>query len=192
MATILLIDNADSFTYNLVDQLRSDNHKVMIYRNNIPIAIILKKLLEIKKPILMISPGPGIPSKAGCVPNLIKKLQGHVPIIGICLGHQAIIEHYGGKIIQAKKIMHGKISSIYHDNYDMFSGILNPMRVARYHSLIGTKIPEKLIVNAYYKDIVMAVKSNFDKICGFQFHPESILTTHGSCLLNNTISWALE
>lgn len=190
MSNIILIDNIDSFTYNLVDQLRSNNHKVIIYRNKLPISIILKKIFSMKNPILMISPGPGAPSHAGCVPNLIKKLKGIIPIIGICLGHQAIVESYGGKIISAKEILHGKYSSIVHDNKYMFKNITNPMQVGRYHSLITDNIPNTLTVNAYYKNVVMAVRNDKHKICGFQFHPESILTTEGEKLLNQTILWA--
>lgn len=191
MADILLIDNIDSFTYNLVDQLRANNHKVIVYRNQLPINIILKKMLYMKKPILMISPGPGLPALAGCVPELIKKLIGRVPIIGICLGHQAIVEAYGGVVMQSGNILHGKSSKINHDNKYMFSNMPNPLSVGRYHSLIAKKIPKCLKVNACYKDMVMGVRNNFDKVCGFQFHPESILTTQGEKLLNQTISWTL-
>lgn len=190
MAEIILIDNIDSFTYNLVDQLRINNHKVIVYRNQLPISIILKKITTMKKPILMISPGPGLPSSAGCVPDLIKKIRGKIPIIGICLGHQAIVESYGGLVAQAGEILHGQYSKIHHDNKYMFSNITNPLSVARYHSLIANKIPNKLKVNAYYKNMVMAVRNNSDRVCGFQFHPESILTTQGKKLLNQTISWA--
>lgn len=190
MADILLLDNIDSFTYNLVDQLRSNKHKVLIYRNYISPEFIIKILSAMHRPILMLSPGPGTPSNAGCMSYLIKKLHGHIPIIGICLGHQAIIEFYGGNIVQAEEIVHGKVSPIYHDNKNMFKGIKNPMLVARYHSLIGTKIPRKLIINAHFKNIVMAVRNDENRICGFQFHPESILTTQGANLLNQTIAWA--
>lgn len=191
MANIFLIDNIDSFTYNLVDQLRNNNHKVIVYRNNLPISLIIKKIIKTKKSILMISPGPGIPSNAGCILELIKILIGKVPIIGICLGHQAIIEVYGGNIVPADEILHGKSSMIHHDEKYMFHNIPNPLPVARYHSLIGKNIPAKLKINAFYKNMVMAVRNNNDKVCGFQFHPESILTTQGEKLLNQTISWAL-
>ncbi|WP_343189654.1 aminodeoxychorismate/anthranilate synthase component II [Buchnera aphidicola] len=193
MANILLIDNFDSFTYNLVEQLRNYNHNVFIYRNNISLNIIIKKLTNMFCPILMFSPGPGIPSKAGCMPKLLSLFKGKIPMIGICLGHQAIVEMYGGKIIFAKKIIHGKTSFITHDNKEMFKNIKNPISVGRYHSFITKKIPSSLIINAITsKKIVMSVRNNLDRICGFQFHPESILTTEGEKLLNKTIKWAIK
>lgn len=191
MAEILLIDNFDSFTYNLVDQLRIKNHKVKIYRNNVPVSFIYKELLTMKNPILIISPGPGIPANAGYVPIIINTLKGKIPIIGICLGHQAIIESYGGIIIKTNNIFHGKISFIIHDGDAMFFKMINPLPVARYHSMVGEKISSNLIVNAYYKKIIMAIRNDFDKTCGFQFHPESILTPQGENLLENTINWVL-
>ncbi|QJC28959.1 glutamine amidotransferase-related protein [Enterobacteriaceae endosymbiont of Plateumaris rustica] len=191
MSNIFIIDNIDSFTYNLVDQIRSLNHKVIIYRNNIPINFLLKKLSKIKHPILLLSPGPGLPSKAGFMPDLLKILIGKLPIIGICLGYQAIIESYGGCIIKSKEIFHGKSSNIIHDNKDMFFGIKNPMNVARYHSLIASEVPNILTINSKYKNIIMSFRYNYHRICGFQFHPESILTPDGDILMKKTIHWAL-
>lgn len=191
MADILLIDNVDSFTYNLVDQLRSSGHNVVIYRNQIPADVILEKLSQLEKPVLMLSPGPGTPSEAGCMPELLKRLRGQLPIIGICLGHQAIVETYGGYVGQAGEILHGKASSITHDDEGMFAGMSNPLPVARYHSLVGSQIPDGLTVNARYGDMVMAVRHDKDRVCGFQFHPESILTSQGARLLEQTLAWAL-
>ena len=191
MADILLIDNVDSFTYNLVDQLRSSGHNVVIYRNQIPADVIIEKLSQREKPVLVLSPGPGTPSEAGCMPELLKRLRGQLPIIGICLGHQAIVETYGGFVGQAGEILHGKASSITHDNEAMFAGMNNPLPVARYHSLVGSQIPEGLTVNARYGDMVMAVRHEEDRVCGFQFHPESILTSQGARLLEQTLAWAL-
>ncbi|QJC28513.1 anthranilate synthase component II [Enterobacteriaceae endosymbiont of Plateumaris consimilis] len=191
MSNVFIIDNVDSFTYNLVDQIRSLNHKVIIYRNNIPINFLLKKLSKIKNPILLLSPGSGLPSKAGFMPNLLKILIGKIPIIGICLGHQALIESYGGCIIRAKEIFHGKSSTIIHDNKDMFYGVKNPMNVARYHSLIANKTPNILTINSKCKNIIMSFRYNFHRTCGFQFHPESILTPDGDILMKKTIHWAL-
>lgn len=190
MADILLLDNIDSFTYNLVDQLRANDHRVLIYRNKLPARAIIKALSAMKNPILMLSPGPGAPANAGCIQHLLKQLCGQMPIIGICLGHQAIVEAYGGNVGQAVEIMHGKASPILHDNQGMFAG-MQDMLVARYHSLIGSQIPATLTVNAYCHNIVMAVRNDVDRVCGFQFHPESILTTQGARLLNQTLSWAL-
>lgn len=191
MANILFIDNVDSFTYNLVDQLRNSKHCVTVYRNTIPADVIIEKLSQMQNPILMLSPGPGTPSEAGCMPELLKRLKGKLPIIGICLGHQAIVESYGGSIVPAGDILHGKASLIEHDEQAMFKGLPNPLPVARYHSLKGENIPNTLTINALCNNIVMAVRNNQDRVCGFQFHPESILTTQGVKLLEQTIEWAL-
>lgn len=191
MANILLLDNVDSFTWNLVDQLRASGHRVTIYRNHIPAEILLERLGEMDNPILMLSPGPGAPSDAGCMPELLKKARGKLPIIGICLGHQAIIEAYGGYVGQAGEILHGKASRIEHDGQAMFAGLSNPLPVARYHSLAGSDIPTELLVNAHFNGMVMAVRHDRDRVCGFQFHPESILTAQGALLLEQTLAWAL-
>ncbi|XBC38175.1 MAG: gamma-glutamyl-gamma-aminobutyrate hydrolase family protein [Buchnera aphidicola (Floraphis choui)] len=188
---IFLLDNIDSFTYNLVDQLRINNHNVIVYRNTISISIVLKKLSQMHNPILMLSPGPGSPENAGCMLKLLKLIRGKMPIIGICLGHQAIVKMYGGNVEYAGEILHGKASLIHHDERDMFFGMPNPFPVARYHSLVCSNIPKILTVNAYYKKVVMAVRNNNERICGFQFHPESILTTQGSEFLKKTIEWTL-
>ncbi|AMH19003.1 anthranilate synthase component II [Hafnia paralvei] len=191
MADILLLDNIDSFTYNLVDQLRSSGHRVVIYRNQIPAEVIINKLTEMENPVLMLSPGPGTPSEAGCMPELLNKLRGKLPIIGICLGHQAIVEAYGGHVGQAGEILHGKASLVEHDGEGMFSGLPSPLPVARYHSLVGSQIPAGLTVNASFNGMVMAVRHDEERVCGFQFHPESILTTQGARLLEQTLEWAL-
>ncbi|ALX95311.1 gamma-glutamyl-gamma-aminobutyrate hydrolase family protein [Serratia sp. JSRIV002] len=191
MADILLLDNVDSFTYNLVDQLRASGHQVVIYRNQIAAEIIIARLQQMEQPILMLSPGPGTPADAGCMPELLQRLRGQMPIIGICLGHQAIVEAYGGHVGQAGEILHGKASSITHDNQGMFAGMANPLPVARYHSLVGSNIPEGLTVNARFGDMVMSVRHDEHRVCGFQFHPESILTTQGARLLEQTLAWAL-
>ncbi|OAT78408.1 anthranilate synthase component II [Mangrovibacter phragmitis] len=191
MADILLLDNVDSFTYNLVDQLRANGHHVVIYRNQVPADTIIARLAELTNPILMLSPGPGAPSEAGCMPELLQRMRGELPIIGICLGHQAIVEAYGGYVGQAGEILHGKASSIEHDGMAMFHDLPNPLPVARYHSLVGSKIPATLTVSASYAGMVMAVRHDTDRVCGFQFHPESILTTQGARLLEQTLAWAL-
>ncbi|HCH49342.1 MAG TPA: anthranilate synthase component II [Proteus sp.] len=190
MATILLLDNIDSFTYNLVDQLRSNNHQVVIYRNNMSTNFIEQKLNELTHPILLLSPGPGAPSQAGCMPELLQRVLGTLPVIGICLGHQAIIEAYGGKVSSCGEILHGKATLAQHDDNAMFENLPNPLPVARYHSLSGEQVPEELIINAWCDNTVMAVRHRQHKTCGFQFHPESILTTKGAQLLEQTIAWA--
>ncbi|PHI30770.1 glutamine amidotransferase-related protein [Budvicia aquatica] len=191
MADILLLDNIDSFTYNLVDQLRASGHSVTVYRNTLPAELIIRQIEGMNKPVLMLSPGPGKPSDAGCMPELLTTLLGKLPIIGICLGHQAIVQAYGGNVGQAGEILHGKSSPITHDGLGMFEGLPSPLPVARYHSLVGTDVPAELTVNAHYNQMVMAVRHDRHRVCGFQFHPESILTTQGARLLNQTLSWAL-
>ncbi|EQB99001.1 glutamine amidotransferase-related protein [Photorhabdus temperata] len=191
MANILLLDNVDSFTYNLVDQLRNKGHQVVIYRNTVATDIIMQQFKALPSPLLMLSPGPGKPSDAGCMPELLEKIIGKIPVIGICLGHQAIIEAYGGKIAAADEILHGKASLAEHDNQAMFADLDNPLPVARYHSLAGCRIPSELTISARCGDTVMAVRHDKHKVCGFQFHPESILTTHGARLLEQTLAWAL-
>ncbi|OTA15161.1 anthranilate synthase component II [Xenorhabdus vietnamensis] len=191
MANILLLDNVDSFTYNLVDQLRTHGHHVVIYRNTVSTNTIITRLNEMKSPLLLLSPGPGKPSEAGCMPELLKHVISQIPVIGICLGHQAIIEAYGGKVSAAQKILHGKATPATHDGKGMFSGLPNPLPVARYHSLTAVHVPTTLIVSASCGDTVMAVRHDEHKVCGFQFHPESILTTRGAKLLEQTLAWAL-
>ncbi|MBS9433103.1 glutamine amidotransferase [Photorhabdus luminescens] len=191
MANILLLDNVDSFTYNLVDQLRNHGHQVVIYRNTVATEMIMQQLSMLSSPLLMLSPGPGKPSDAGCMPQLLQQIIGKIPVIGICLGHQAIIEAYGGEISAADEILHGKASLAEHDNQAMFANLTNPLPVARYHSLAGNKIPSELTISARCGDTVMAVRHNEHKVCGFQFHPESILTTQGAKLLEQTLVWAL-
>ncbi|WP_343128172.1 aminodeoxychorismate/anthranilate synthase component II [Buchnera aphidicola (Takecallis taiwana)] len=186
---ILLIDNFDSFTYNIVDQLRVNGYAVIIYRNTVSLNIILSTLSKLKKPIVLLSPGPGKPKHAGCILQLLHVIIGKIPIIGICLGHQAIVEYYGGTVEYSGLIVHGKTSYIYHDQKAMFFNLPNPFLVARYHSLVCKNIPKNLVINAFLNDMVMAVRNDQDKVCSFQFHPESILTTYGTKLLNNTLNW---
>lgn len=190
MATIIFLDNFDSFTYNLVDQFRSLGHQVKIYRNDCDLDL-LEQLCRQPETILALSPGPGSPAEAGNMLALIQRVKTAVPIIGICLGHQALIEAFGGKVVHAGEVLHGKVSKIAHDQQAMFKELQNPMPVARYHSLMGVDLPEELIVNAHYNNIVMAIRHRDLPICSFQFHPESILTVQGSKLLAQAIAWLL-
>ena len=191
MANILFIDNFDSFTYNLVDQFRSLGHVVTIYRNNIPADVIEQALQQLDNPVVVLSPGPGAPSEAGCMPELLQRLKGKVPMIGICLGHQAIVEAYGGVVAGAGEIIHGKVSMMEHQNHAIYRGLPSSLAIARYHSLVATQVPSALTVTAEVNGLVMSVVNEADKVCGFQFHPESIMTTHGATLLANAIDWAL-
>jgi anthranilate synthase component 2 len=196
---VFLIDNFDSFTYNLVDELRTLGLELVVYRNSVSADVILQKMHnkarltdengQTKQVMLMLSPGPGNPSQAGSMLTLLNLVKGHFPVLGICLGHQAIVESYGGKIIRADKVMHGKSSLIEHCADKMFTSMPHPLPVARYHSLMASNIPEQLTVLANFKDIPMAVAHLKDKMLGFQFHPESILTSHGSQLLMQSIEF---
>ena len=191
MANILFLDNFDSFTYNLVDQFRVLGHQVKVYRNDCDLEQIVQTALNTPNTVLALSPGPGTPQEAGILLPLLQRLKNTIPIIGICLGHQALIEAFGGKVVHAGEVLHGKVSKINHDGQAMFRDIANPMPVARYHSLMGSELPDELIVNADYNGIVMAIRHRNLPICGFQFHPESILTVQGSKLLEQSVEWLL-
>lgn len=191
MANILFLDNFDSFTYNLVDQFRVLGHQVKVYRNDCDLEQIVQTALNTPNTVLALSPGPGTPQEAGILLPLLQRLKNTIPIIGICLGHQALIEAFGGKVVHAGEVLHGKVSKINHDGQAMFRDITNPMPVARYHSLMGSELPDELIVNADYNGIVMAIRHRNLPICGFQFHPESILTVQGSKLLEQSVEWLL-
>ncbi|EJV9413138.1 anthranilate synthase subunit II [Vibrio vulnificus CladeA-yb158] len=191
MADIVFIDNFDSFTYNLVDQFRSLGHQVTIYRNSIAIDTIVDAIEQLERPVVLLSPGPGAPSEAGCMPELIARVKGKVPVIGICLGHQAIVEAYDGTVAGAGEIIHGKVSMMEHQSHAIYQGLPSPLAIARYHSLVATHIPQTLTVTAEVNGLVMSVVNEEDKVCGFQFHPESIMTTQGATLLANAINWAL-
>ncbi|TFH93483.1 MULTISPECIES: aminodeoxychorismate/anthranilate synthase component II [Vibrio] len=192
MANILFIDNFDSFTYNLVDQFRSLGHEVKIYRNNIAADTIESAVKQLENPVVLLSPGPGAPADAGSMPEIIQRLKGKVPMIGICLGHQAIVEAYGGTVAGAGEIIHGKVSMMEHQNHATYAQLPSPLAIARYHSLVATHVPESLTITAEVDDLVMSVVQEEDKVCGFQFHPESIMTTYGATLLANAIEWALK
>lgn len=186
---IVLLDNFDSFTYNLVDQFRSLGFLVTVYRNNLSAAHIEHALFEHNNSVLVLSPGPGAPTTAGCMPELIQRVKGKVPILGICLGHQAIVEAYGGKVAGAGDIVHGKAAMMTHNQHAVFGQLTSPLAVARYHSLVAIDVPATLEIIADVSGLVMAVINESDKVCGFQFHPESILTTQGAELLTHTLAW---
>ena len=151
MANIIFIDNFDSFSYNLVDEFKVLGNTVEVYRNNLPLNILLEKINFIENPIVVISPGPGNPSQAGCIVELISSIKGKVPVIGICLGHQAIIEAYGGIVSHANEIVHGKIARVKHNKHQIFKNLDTPITVARYHSLVAVKVPPSLEVIAEVK-----------------------------------------
>ncbi|WOT03951.1 aminodeoxychorismate/anthranilate synthase component II [Shewanella youngdeokensis] len=187
---IYLLDNFDSFTYNLVDQFRSLGYEVVIYRNNVDADFIAQQLLNETQPsTLVLSPGPGAPHEAGSLMALISQVAGKVPMLGICLGHQALVEHYGGKVDRAQHVVHGKASPTLHNDNAIFADLPSPLSVARYHSLVATQVPDCLEVIATTENMPMAIVHRTDNAIGFQFHPESILTTLGSQLLVQSLDY---
>lgn len=191
MADIIFLDNFDSFTYNLVDELRRLQHRVTIYRNDCDLEQLVAECQGANR-LLALSPGPSSPEDAGNMLPLIERVHRHTPILGICLGHQALIAALGGKVIHAGEVMHGKISRIEHDGQAMFAHLPQPLPVARYHSLKGADPSPDWIINAWHGDIIMAVRHRQLALCGFQFHPESLLTVHGGQLLAQSIDWLLQ
>lgn len=182
---ILMLDNYDSFTYNLVQYLSELGQDVKVFRND---KITISKIKKLRPQKIVISPGPGRPENAGISCECIKEFAGKVPILGVCLGHQAIGYVYGGRIVNAKKLMHGKTSKIYHNKKTIFQGIPNPFEATRYHSLLIEKksIPNCLEVIAYTKEgEIMGIKHKQYPLWGVQFHPESILTIEGKNILAN-------
>ncbi len=188
-----MLDNVDSFTYNLVDEFHVLGFSPVIYRNTLSADFILAQMEACSDQVLLVlSPGPGSPEHAGCLMALIAKTAGKYPILGICLGHQALIEHYGGKVGRAPEIVHGKSANVNHCGTGAFKNIEQPLPVARYHSLVGLNIPSTLSVTATVEaasgeQLPMAITHRTDRVMGFQFHPESILTTYGSTLLEQSI-----
>lgn len=195
MYKIIFLDNQDSFTYNLVDELEALNFDVTVYRNTISADYIEQQIEQLKqdgfKPLLFLSPGPGKPSDSITMMTLLERLVGDIPIIGVCLGHQAISEHFGGDVILAGETVHGKSSDIELADHPVFAGFGSSMQVARYHSLAVSNLPSDIQVIANYNHLPMAVIAEDKQVVGFQFHPESILTTQGSTLLKQTINYLL-
>jgi len=186
---ILLLDNYDSFTYNIAQLLGELQKPFDVLRND---KITVDEVIERKYDALIISPGPGVPKEAGITPAVIKKVQNKIPVLGVCLGHQAIGECYGGKVVRAPQLMHGKTSQIYHDNKTIFNGVPNPFTATRYHSLIVQRnsVPDCLEISAETKDgIIMALRHKEYPMEGVQFHPESILTKTGKKLFINFFSY---
>jgi anthranilate synthase component 2 len=185
---LLMIDNYDSFTYNLVQYLGELGEDVKVIRND---ELTVPEIEALAPARVVISPGPCTPNEAGVSLDVIHRLKGRVPILGVCLGHQAIGQAFGGRVIHAKTLMHGKISSIHHEGRGVFAGLPSPYNATRYHSLAierGTCPPE-LEVTAWTQDgEIMGVRHRSLPIEGVQFHPESILTEHGHALLRNFLT----
>ncbi len=182
---LLVIDNYDSFTYNLVQYFGELGAKPLVFRND---EISLKKIRKLNPKQIVISPGPCTPKEAGISNEVIRAFAGQTPILGVCLGHQCLGDVFGGKIVRAKQIMHGKVSDIYHDKDSLFTGMSQPFQATRYHSLViePRSFPKSLKKIGWTKDAeIMAVKHREFPIWGVQFHPESILTLQGLTLLSN-------
>jgi anthranilate synthase/aminodeoxychorismate synthase-like glutamine amidotransferase len=182
---LLVIDNYDSFTYNLVQYFGELKAAPMVYRND---RITLKKIRQLKPTQIVISPGPCTPKEAGISNEVIQTFSGTVPILGVCLGHQCIGYVFGGRVVRAKRIMHGKISEIFHNRRNLFQGLPSPFIATRYHSLLVEKrsFPRELEITAWTKQgEIMGIRHRRHATWGVQFHPESILTDHGKNILKN-------
>jgi anthranilate synthase/aminodeoxychorismate synthase-like glutamine amidotransferase len=189
-----MIDNYDSFTFNLVHYFKALGQEVLVKRND---DITCEEIKELAPQYIVISPGPCTPNEAGISLQVITDFAGEIPILGVCLGHQCIAQHFGAKVEKAKKVMHGKVSQIKHTNSDIFTQLKNPLNVTRYHSLIvkHSSLPDELEITAWSCtasgefDEIMAIRHKTLPITSVQFHPESILTEQGQQLLNNFINY---
>ncbi|WP_438421071.1 aminodeoxychorismate/anthranilate synthase component II [Bacillus siamensis] len=184
---ILMIDNYDSFTYNLVQYLGELGEELIVRRND---EITIEEIEELAPDFLMISPGPCSPDEAGISLEAIKHFAGSIPIFGVCLGHQSIAQVFGGDVVRAERLMHGKTSDIMHDGQTIFKGLQNPLAATRYHSLIvkADTLPDCFTVSAQTKEgEIMAIRHNELPVEGVQFHPESIMTSFGKEMLRNFI-----
>jgi anthranilate synthase component 2 len=182
---LLMIDNYDSFTFNLVQYLGELGADVHVYRND---AITLDQVEAWAPERIVLSPGPCTPSEAGITVPLIQRFAGRIPLLGVCLGHQAIGQAFGGRIVRAAKVMHGKLDAVTHDGRGVFTGIPSPVTVTRYHSLAieGASVPDCLEVSARTAEgEIMGVRHREHAVEGVQFHPEAILTQHGHAMLRN-------
>ena len=182
---ILVVDNYDSFTYNLVQYIGESGERVEVYRND---ELSVEEIVALNPEKIVISPGPGTPDDAGVSVPLIHAVKGKIPLLGVCLGHQSIGAALGGNVVRAATIMHGKTSQIYHDNRGIFRGVDNPFTATRYHSLIVERqtLPESLVIRAWTEDgVIMGMDSEQLLLYGVQFHPESIMTSEGKKIIRN-------
>lgn len=186
MTNVLMIDNHDSFTFNIAEALERLGAKVRTVRNEIDPQDALNEALD-QSALILLSPGPGRPEEAGCCPELIRKAKGRTPLLGVCLGHQAIVLEAGGDVVGAPEPVHGKASLLAHDGQGPFAGLPNPLRVGRYHSLCTPNPPQRFRVHARIGDVAMAISDMDAKQVGLQFHPESVLTPVGQKILANVL-----
>lgn len=191
MARVFVLDNYDSFTYNLVQYIGELGNEVVVRRND---QITIKEIVDIAPDRIVVSPGPCTPHEAGISVELIRYFAGKVPVLGVCLGHQAIGEAFGGKVVRAHNLMHGKTSQVEHDGRGVFRGVPSPLTATRYHSLIVEEksLPKQLVVSATCTDrdgtrVVMGLRHREVAVEGVQFHPESVLTEHGKQMVRNFV-----
>ena len=188
----LFIDNFDSFTYNLVDDFCKRDCQAKVYRADTRLDDLKKVADDFKPDLLVISPGPGTPASAGVTLEAIGYFKDRMPIFGVCLGHQAIVEYFGGKIGHAPEPVHGKPSRVTHNEKDIFAGVENPLQAGRYHSLCAISLPDCLEATAEFEGINMGIKHRNLTIFGVQFHPESILTPSGGKIIENILEIAVK
>jgi anthranilate synthase/aminodeoxychorismate synthase-like glutamine amidotransferase len=188
---VLFIDNFDSFTYNLVDDFAKRQCLTRVYRADTSIEDLKVVAEQFDPDLLVISPGPGNPDTAGVSLDAVGHFKDRLPILGVCLGHQVIVQHFGGKIGHAPEPMHGKPSRISHNEEGLFQGVENPLQAGRYHSLMAQSLPDGLERTAEFEGIVMAVQHKRWPIFGVQFHPESILTPAGGKIIQNVLEIAV-
>lgn len=188
---LLLIDNRDSFTFNLADAFRAAGAEVVVVRNSIPAAEAMTRA-EAMDAAILLSPGPGAPEGAGCCLDLIGLARGRRALIGICLGHQAIVQAAGGTVARAPAPCHGTTSALAHDGAGPFAGLPSPLAIGRYHSLCTPThdVPERFAIDARLDDMAMAIRDDAARQIGLQFHPESILTPRGDGLVAGLLTWA--
>jgi len=187
---VLFIDNFDSFTYNLVDDFSKRNCRATVYRADTNLDELKHVAAELEPDLLVISPGPGTPDTAGVSLEAVGYFKDKLPIFGVCLGHQVIVQYFGGKVGHAPEPMHGKPSRITHNGSDIFAGVENPLQAGRYHSLCALELPDCLEKTAEFEGVVMGVRHKELPIFGVQFHPESILTPAGGKIIENALTIA--
>jgi anthranilate synthase/aminodeoxychorismate synthase-like glutamine amidotransferase len=184
---VVLIDNLDSFSFNLVEAFQRLGSTVRVLRNAVSATEALA-MAQALGALLVLSPGPGDPNGAGCCLELVSLAKGNSPLLGICLGHQAIVQEAGGRVERAPEPVHGKVSLMAHDGQGPFAGLPGPMRIGRYHSLCTTNLPRRFTVHAEVDGVIMAISDADALQVGLQFHPESILTTYGDALLRAVLT----
>ncbi|HLB53587.1 MAG TPA: aminodeoxychorismate/anthranilate synthase component II [Gemmatimonadales bacterium] len=190
---VVFVDNFDSFTWNLVDEFARRGIAVEVWRNTAPAKLVLARARQDGPGLLVLSPGPGTPAEAGSCIELVRlAAPAGVPVFGVCLGHQAMVEAFGGTVGPAGEVVHGKTSRVRHEGGPLFEGVPSPFPVGRYHSLAATRLPECLKPIAGTDRVVMAVEHRSAPQLGVQFHPESILTPEGGRIIDNVLRWAAD